>query len=183
MSALQKAGAIALTVATPLAAATGAAAEERKQLDHCVMEVAGQADSGILVEQRTECFATFSEAMASVGLPYDSPEDLPAPGTDENARFGSGLSAAARSSGPLATHFDASNLTGTSITVTGADCGGGWLNLSTAWANRISSTYNFCSQVVFYDGIDKTGASRSTGANGWSLGTFSDRAESVMYAT
>lgn len=194
MTVAHKAGAVALAVIAPTGVGSVASAESPlsdSDVDHCVLHVESIDSSAQLVGQDLQCFATFGEAMASVGLPYESPGDLPGresknadqqPLASSSALLGGGQVAMA-SGGSLATHFDGSNYTGASITISGTDCGGGWLNLASAWANRISSTYNFCSNVVFYDDIDKTGASRSTPLYGSNLGTFSNRAESVMYAT
>lgn len=54
--------------------------------------------------------------------------------------------------------------------------------LSAAWVNRISSTWNQCPNVYFWDGFDKTGAYLQTDLTTNNLGAFSDRANSIGYA-
>ena len=65
--------------------------------------------------------------------------------------------------------------------MSGADCGGGWVNLSAAWINRISSTSNGCASVTFYDGFSTSGASEQTDGSTVNLKSLNDAANSVQY--
>jgi hypothetical protein len=83
----------------------------------------------------------------------------------------------------LGIHFDFDNRTGSSITITGSDCGGGYTNLTSAWVNRLNSTWNGCSAVTFYSGYDKTGTSLATGPSTTNLDGFRNIADSIAYAS
>jgi hypothetical protein len=80
--------------------------------------------------------------------------------------------------GIIGTHFDGFNFTGSYISVSGWTCSGGWLNLSSGWINRISSTNSPC-WVAHFDGYDLTGdVEYATFAN---LGALNNRANSLQY--
>lgn len=173
-------------IASPAAATVPPTAAPVTPAAHCVLRVVDVAADGEMRTAPPRCFATFAEAMDAAKLPYDDPSQLPDPDVTarpEGARGDLGAADAA----PLAdraigVHFDGVNRTGASITVTGADCSGGYINLSAAWVNRISSTWNQCPNVYFWDGFDKTGAYLQTDLTTNNLGAFSDRANSIGYA-
>jgi hypothetical protein len=158
--ALAAAGLTVLTIATPIAA-EAAPAEE-----HCVVDVVGQEDDGRLVLSEPTCYRSFDQAQADATV---------APQAD-----GTSLQAFA-AAGVIGIHYDGANRTGSSITVSGSGCTGGYVNLSTTWRNRISSTQNFCSPTRFYDGLNLTGAVESTPAGVLNLGALSNRADSIKY--
>ncbi len=154
-----------------------AAAQERSARpteEHCVVGVTGVRRSGELVISEPECFGTLAEALAAVPTVELGPEIALSP------LFQAQLDAA---SVVLSTHFDGSNRTGSSLTIAGTECGGGYVNLSSAWVNRISSTSNGCSTVRFFDGFDKSGATEVTGLSTVNLGGLDNAANSVQYAT
>ncbi len=142
----------------------------------CVIRVVGQEGSGAFVTGEPVCFGTLAEALESVGA--SGPVARAVRSDRELATL-----AAASGSGTIAVHFDGANRTGASIVVTGADCGGGYLNLSTDWVNRISSTLNSCSNTRFFDGYDKSGTQEGTNLGTVNLGPLNNAANSVLYGT
>jgi hypothetical protein len=87
------------------------------------------------------------------------------------------------SSFTLGIHFDGFNGTGSSISVAGSSCTGGWWNTGTTWANRISSSYNGCARLRHYDLANKGGSYQDTYGAGTTdnLSTMDNRSESVSY--
>ena len=73
-------------------------------------------------------------------------------------------------------HCDGYNLAAPCTSVVGSGCTGGWLNVSAAWNNRISSTLSGCPQIKHFDGFNLTGAGRSTvsGPGPHNLTTFNN---------
>lgn len=161
--------AAAAVVATSVVASP-AGGDETEVEEHCVVHVIGQEESGEYLLDEPDCYPTLEEALAAAG------------GQGQRAHFGA-TSAAQTSSISLAVHFDGANYTGSSITVSGAACDGGYVNLSSAWINRISSTWNACPIVNFFDGYDKSGTYESTSSGAHNLATHSNLANSVGYAS
>jgi hypothetical protein len=162
-----------------LLAGTSAAGATNRDLDdaaHCVVEVTGQTDTGRYTLSEPACYPTLAEALASTGADIDPGEQL---GESDVA---SGQ-LAARAGGTLGIHYDGSNRGGASITVTGADCGGGYVNLSADWVNRISSTANNCGIVRFFDGYDKSGSFEQTTPSTWNLGAMNNASNSISYGS
>jgi hypothetical protein len=157
-AALAVAGLGLLAIATP----AGAAAPREQ---HCVVDVIGQEPDGELLLSEPTCYRTFDQAQADARV---------APASD-----GASTQALTASS-VLAVHYDGPNFTGSSITVSGTTCGGGYTNLTTDWRNRISSSLNGCSVVRFFDGLNLTGANESQFASG-NLVFLNNRADSVRY--
>ena len=78
-------------------------------------------------------------------------------------------------------HYDGLNWTGSTMTVVGSNCSGGWLNVSDAWNNRIRSTQNGCYRIRHFDGYNLTGSFEATFSPGANL-TFMDRnTSSIQY--
>lgn len=96
---------------------------------------------------------------------------------------GSSIDELLLSSFTLGIHFDGYNGSGSSITVVGASCTGGWWNTGSAWANRISSSWNGCYRLKHHDEPNRVGASESTTGSGrvHNLSVLNNRAESVSY--
>ena len=90
--------------------------------------------------------------------------------------------AIAAASGTLGVHYDGSNFTGSSITVSGTSCSGGYTNLSTDWRNRISSTVNGCPVVRFFDGVNLSGISETRLTSG-NLIALNNRSDSIQYSS
>ena len=166
--------ATATSLAVVVAAAPAVGADEMGE--HCVLEVVGVADDGELLTSEPFCYATLAEVLDAAG-------PSAAAGGSVSAGSLAGSEMQLQQSGTIARHFAGSNRTGASITITGTDCGGGWLNLSSDWVNRISSTQNFCPVVRFFDGFDKSGASETTGTSTVNLGPLNNRANSVSYGS
>lgn len=178
----------AATLAVGAAPGAGAAedalgAADTTEIEHCVIDI-GDGRGGPAPEPT--CFATFAEAMETIGMPYTDPSELPdrgdGLGAAERAEAARGGVVAA-SSLTLGIHFDGDNRSGSSISVTGSDCGGGHTNLSSSWINRINSTWNGCAVVAFFDGYDKTGGSLTTGYSTVNLDGFRNVANSVLYGS
>lgn len=147
--------------------------------EHCVVDVIGEKTSGELIVSGPRCYRSFSEAVAdatngSVRIPV---------GTRGDVLFTDKGVADAFSSFTLGTHFDANNGFGSSITVVGSSCSGGYWNTGLAWRNRISSSYNGCGRLRHYDYANKGGASENTYGTGTTdnLGSLNNRTESVSY--
>lgn len=122
---------------------------------HCVVVVVGQEKSGELVTTDPVCLET--EGLASLLA---------------LATFNLGI------------HYDGLNGTGSSISVVGASCTGGWWNTPSAWDNRISSSYHGCAALRHYDLPNKGGSVQLTTGIGTikNLTTLNNRTESVSYS-
>jgi hypothetical protein len=141
--------------------------------EHCVVRVIDQKASGELTVSLPRCYRTFEQAMQA--------ENVVAWGAGASTRaVESNVTAATFT---LAVHYDYSNLNpaGGSTSTIGSDCNGGWLNVSSAWNNRISSTLNGCPFVVHRDGYNLTGDSYTTTGGGGNLGTMNNRTSSIQY--
>ena len=87
----------------------------------------------------------------------------------------------AAASSILGTHYDGV-YSGSSFTVTGSNCNGGWINLSGFWNNRVSSTVNgLCHRIKHHDYANKGGSYQSTWGWGGSLTYMNNRASSISY--
>jgi len=108
---------------------------------HCVLRVIGEQPDGEFVTAPEACFATLSQAMsfASGGtVAFDA--DLS--GADLLANRDGAATLA--STFTLGVHFDGFNGTGSSISIVGSSCSGGYWNTGSAWQDRISSSWNGC---------------------------------------
>jgi hypothetical protein len=81
-------------------------------------------------------------------------------------------------------HYDGLGFTGSSFSVVGSDCAGGWLNTPAGWNDRIRSTVNGCPRIRHYDGANLTydvyGAQDSYGGGG-NLTTLDRHTSSLQY--
>ena len=84
----------------------------------------------------------------------------------------------------LGIHYDGYGGSGSSITIKGSSCSGGYWNASGWWRNRISSSYNGCYHLKHHDKPNKIGSTYHT------YGTYqidnigswmNNRTESVSY--
>jgi hypothetical protein len=94
-----------------------------------------------------------------------------------------GVAPAALATFSIGVHYDGFDLTGSSLTVVGVDCLGGWLNLPSTWNNRISSTLNGCPRIRHYDGVNLGTPQETTFSPGGNLGALNNIASSVQYLT
>jgi hypothetical protein len=160
--------AVAVAIAALLTAAPAGAAKPK----HCVVAVTSVSSTGEMHTTSPTCFDRFSDAMSFAGLPPQlaamSPAQLAA-------------SPQALSTFTIGTHYDGAGWTGSSISVTGSDCSGGWLNLSSSWINRISSTANGCPRIRHFNGNNLTGSSETTFSPGGNLFGLDNQTNSIQY--
>jgi len=172
-----------LMVAVAAIAGPGVSSDSGAAIDggesHCVVRVVGQKPSGELVVAEPVCYASFGDAVGAASE-----------GSIDGARVGSGEALLADeelglllSSFTLGIHFDGSNGSGSSISIVGGSCTGGYWNTGAAWANRISSSWNGCYRLRHHDGPNKTGASADTVGSGTHNvpSVMNNRTESVSY--
>jgi hypothetical protein len=138
--------------------------------------VVGERASGELVTSTPACFDRFADAMTSIGADLGGADDADPSVLEAADQIG--VTAFA-----IGIHFDGAGWSGSSITVTGTACRGGWLNLSSSWINRISSTWNGCPAIRHYDGYNLGGPSEITTGVGGNLTSMNNRANSVKYGT
>jgi hypothetical protein len=146
---------------------------------HCVVEVVARAADGELLTGPIRCHATFAEAMA---VASDGRLRLPA-ATPGSVVFTDDVVAEAVSSFTLGIHYDGASGSGSSISVTGSSCTGGYWNTPSSWDDRISSSWNGCARLRHWDGPSKTGSYQDTSGVGTTdnLTTMNNRTESVSY--
>jgi len=167
MSRLTAAAAIVALCAAALVAPAAAAPDVE---DHCVVRVVDQLDSGELVVSEPDCYSTFDAAMAAEGVDA----------------WGEGASARVESAAAtftIGTHYDGAGFTGSSMSVVGSNCAGGWVNVASNWNNRISSTLNGCPRIRHYSGYSLTGSFESTLSPGGNLGPLNNQTSSLQYLT
>lgn len=164
-----------LVTASACVAASAYAATE----NHCVAVLAGHHPDGELILEEPRCHATFAAAIADASSGRVMlPESTPGSAVLTDASLAEDLAGFA-----LGVHYDGANGTGSSITITGSSCGGGYWNTGSTWANRISSSYNGCARLRHYDGPHRSGATEDTRGAGTTdnLINLNNRAESVSY--
>lgn len=166
-------------VATTALVAVPALAEEAVPVEveqHCVYFVVDQTADGELIMGGEECFATFAESA----LRARGANQLSADGAPQMFVNHGGVATA---SFTLGIHYDGYNGAGSSITVVGSSCSGGWWNTPAWFDNRTSSSYAGCYRLRHYDGPNLTGASHTTYGSGTihNLTYFNNRTESVQY--
>lgn len=159
-------------VASP---ARGSASEET----HCVVHVVGQASSGELIVFQPTCYDTLADAMSVASGGQVTASMVPT-GEELVADPASG---SMLSTFTLGIHFDGANGSGSSISVVGSSCVGGYWNMGATWANRISSSWNGCYRLRHHDSPNKVGTYADTvGSGTHNLPSFMDnRTESVSY--
>ncbi len=138
--------------AIPPTSASGATAPAE---EHCVVRVTERDATGRLHLTRPECAPTRGAALRSAGV--------------------------TRADWPIGIHFDGPSLTGGSLTVIGADCTGGWLNLPAGWSNRISSTMHGCPRIRHFDGYWLISPAETTLSPGGNLLALNNRPSSIQY--
>lgn len=134
---------------------------------HCVVFVVDQKPDGKLIVSEPECFADEAAAEARA--------------TEGHESWAESFSEV--SSFVLGKHFDGFNGSGSSISVVGSSCTGGYWNTGSTWANRISSSYNGCYRLKHWELPNKSGASENTYGVGKTnnLGSLNNRVQSVSY--
>lgn len=147
---------------------------------HCVVDVIGEKTSGELIVSEPRCYTTFSAAIedASEGALV-----LPRSATGA-VMFEDADVAGAASSFTLGIHYDGYNGLGSSISISGTSCSGGWWNTGTTWHDRISSTYNGCARLRHYTNANMGGAYEDTKGAGTTDNltvNLNNKADSVSY--
>ncbi len=113
--------------------------------EHCVVEVVGQLANGELRVSDPRCFSSTARALSAANVVGYAPA-------------GSRLLSVT-----LGTHCDLTGGGGQCFSVVGDSCIGGWLNVSVAWDNRISSTiHGLCGNISHFTGSNLTGSSQTT---------------------
>jgi hypothetical protein len=79
-----------------------------------------------------------------------------------------------------AVHYTGSNFTGSTLSIVGDSCSGGWLNMPNGWQNVISSTSSSC-YTVHWDLYYLVGDSFATLNPGGNLGPLDNRTNSASY--
>lgn len=146
---------------------------------HCLVEVIDQKATGELLVSKPDCYASFEEAMAVASGGLLGVEEAPSgPELFSDPEAGDLLL-----SFTLGTHFDGFNGSGSSISVVGSSCTGGYWNTGATWANRISSSWNGCYRLRHHDGPNKTGAYADTVGSGTHNlpSSMNNKTESVSY--
>lgn len=170
--------ALLVTVAAVPAAAQGIRPAGTGE-SHCVVAVTGETGQGQLITGSPRCFDDFAEAM---GFASSGSLQL-APGTAGDIVFSERAVAAGVSNFILGIHYEHSGGRGSSVTVVGSSCSGGYWNAPSWLANKISSSYHGCGTLTHHDLPNLGGAAYSTTGIGstQNLPGFNDRAESVRY--
>jgi hypothetical protein len=147
---------------------------------HCVREVVGQKADGELILSEARCYGSFMEAALDVSdgeviLDHDATGGV---------LFDGGAEGSNLASFTLGIHFDGYNGSGSSISIVGTGCTGGWWNTGASWANRISSSQNGCYRLTHHDYPNRGGDSQDTvgaGATHNLSSSMNDKTESVSY--
>lgn len=139
--------------------------------EHCVVFVIGQHDTGEFIVSDPVCYRTLQEV------------DSLASGTGAASGKVDGVSGSALASITLGRHFDGFNGTGSSISIVGGSCTGGYWNTSASWDNRISSSFNGCARLRHFDLPNKGGSFQDTSGAGTTdnLSLLDNKAESISY--
>lgn len=169
--------AVVIAIALPAGLPAGAAVYDIES--HCVVQVKGQEASGELMVADAVCFSSFEEAITVASGGLLAIEEAPS----GEELFSDSAAGAFLSSFTLGIHFDGLNGSGSSISIVGSSCTGGYWNTGATWANRISSSWNGCYRLRHHDGPNKTGTYADTVSSGThNLPSFmNNKTESVSY--
>jgi len=149
---------VAVSVMVVVGALPGLAGPTSDEESHCVREVVGQRPDGELILSEARCYGSFMLAALDVSggevvLDHDATGGVLFDGGTEGSSLASFM---------LGIHFDGYNGSGSSISIVGTGCSGGWWNTGGSWANRISSSKNGCYRLTHHDYPNTGGASEST---------------------
>lgn len=146
----------AMAVLVSVVVATGTAASDGDR--HCAVGVLGTEQSGEFVLSEPVCFDEF-DVMT---------EEFGAESLDSDFIIG--------------THYEHANLGGSSFSVWGSACTGGWLNVPSGWNDRISSTANGCYRVRHWEHVNLSGAQFDTFSPWGNItGVMNDKTSSIQY--
>ncbi|MFQ5523687.1 MAG: hypothetical protein ACE5F5_08925 [Acidimicrobiia bacterium] len=162
---------LVLVVATLAVTAPTVSEEPVKPAEHCVIFVIGEKPDGEFITTDQDCFSTREAAAvwATVGM-----------STVSGIGGGGG---SAFSTFTLGIHYDWYWGLGSSITIVGSSCTGGYWNTTPSWDNRISSSYNGCYKLRHWDDPGKQGTVENTTGSGTNdnLTYMNNKAESISY--
>lgn len=143
--------------------------------EHCVVFVVDQEPDGKLITTDPVCFPSQNEtdAYGRTWLRSVSPAAV-----SPVRRTGLALA-----SFTLGTHYDGANGTGSSISVVGSSCTGGYWNTPSNWDNRISSSFNGCARLRHWDLPSMVGSVQDTYGAGstHNLSSMDNKTQSVSY--
>ena len=165
------------------AAPVPAAALSAKAETHCVVSVVDHEADGEMVMTEPVCFDTFAEALsfASGGAIA-----LPSAAQGSDVFVEGSAAAVAAASFTIGIHYDGYGGSGSSVSVTGSSCTGGYWNTSSTWDNRISSSYNGCPVLRYYNYANKIsylGSTSGTGTTDNLPSAANNKAESISYSS
>ena len=162
-----------IVISTALLWATGpiaGASSDEEATTHCYVEVIGETKAGEYLLSDEECFAEFDDAMSAIGL------------GDGITSKAEAESAAAALSSTIGIHYDGAGFTGSSFSVSGVNCLGGYINMSAGWNDRVSSTLSgFCGRIRHWTGANKTGSFQDTLPNGNLSAPVNNNVSSIQY--
>ncbi len=185
----------AIVLAASLLVTPAAVADEET---HCVINVLDVLLDGEFVVSDPVCFGTFAEAMEYLGagdLGIQSGPELFAEQPRLDGRFARGT-AVSRSdaeatptpqggySSIIGIHFKGRGGSGSSVSISGSNCSGGYWNASSSWRNVISSSYNGCVRLAHYSQPNISGSRYDTYGVGQTdsiYGSMDNNTESVRY--
>jgi hypothetical protein len=145
---------------------------------HCVVAVVAHKTSGEFILSEPRCFSSLAQALTDASGDSSA---FPADFSGSELLSGEGGSALLAT---LGVHFEGANGSGSSISVTGGACSGGYWNTGLSWANRISSSWNGCYRLRHYDNPHLGGSSAPTVGAGSTHnlpGAMDNKTESVAY--
>ncbi len=139
---------------------------------HCVTTLLTPRQMARGATSELRCYPRFDQAMASVGV------RVPRSATPADVAGGG-------ASTLVAIHYDGTNGSGDSLSISGTDCNGGGISLSGGWNNAISSTaHQLCGQIKHFANTDYSGATSLT-EGGWgavrNVGSLSNDVGSIRY--
>ncbi len=139
--------------------------------EHCAIYVIGQRADGEFVISEPVCYKSLTEVDALLRS------------NSSAVRRVDGVGLMTLSTFTLGRHFDGSNGTGSSISIVGSSCTGGYWNTTAAWDDRISSSYNGCAHLRHFSLPNKSGSTEDTYGAGQTdnLGPLNNDTESVAY--
>ena len=161
---------VALSSTSLFGAEAPAQAETANQ---CIVKVVGRTADNMFIFSPEKCFATYAEVLKSAGVTN-------APAAVTAATSASYLSVASI----IGVHYDGSNATGASFSVSGTACNGGGFNVSVDWNDRVTSTTNGCPTIYHYANTNyagNIGITYGAGVNTNLSSTLNNQTSSIKY--
>lgn len=171
---------VAVLVMVLVGAVPGVAGPMSDEESHCVREVVDQKTGGELNLSGARCYGSFMLAAPDIS----GGEVELNPNATGRVLFdggGGGVEPGGLHARDPSRWYIGS---GTSISIVGSDCSGGWWNTGGSWANRISSSKNGCYRLTHHDYPNTSVASEDTVGAGVThdlRSLMNDKTESVSY--